>query len=297
MDTFSPVVRATNWPAVALSAAIPLIVAAGLVYAAVQPQWDEDTGDWAFALLALIPLEFVRALVMTILGDSFEHYRSPRYAVKYFLLSLGILAAMLLGFAAYMLGLHEFIETMTTPHTWALILPVAALIVADGMISLYFFRGDPGCQAARLEAAADDVGNLLGLALYPTPLVLGAGYGILFALKQNGHAFAAWLPDPSVEGLLFRRESRARSVCEHGVVQPRRPAPARRQLGRARADAQAGRARQGSARGAATRRQATQGTGPGRFARLDRAGATGKVAPVVRVTARRGTARPRCAAR
>lgn len=201
MDTFSPVVRSTNWPAVALSAAIPLIVAAGMVYAAVQPQWDEDTGDWAFALLALIPLEFVRALVMTILGDSFKHYRSPRHAVNYFLLSLGILAAMLLGFAAYMLGLHGFIETMTTPHTWALILPVAALIVADGMISLYFFRGDPRCQAARLEAAADDVGNLLGLALYPTPLILGAGYGLLFALKQSGHEFAAWLPDFSVEGL------------------------------------------------------------------------------------------------
>jgi hypothetical protein len=200
-DTFRPFVPATNWPAAALSAAIPLIVAAGLVYAALQPQWDEDTGDWAFALLALIPLEFVRALVMTILGDSFKNFRGPAYAVNYFLLSLGILAAILLGFAAYMLGLRGFIETMTTAHTWGLILPVAALIVVDGMVTLYFFRGDPGCQAARLEAAADDVGNLLGLALFPTPLLLAAGYGVLFALKQNGHASAAWLPDFSVEGL------------------------------------------------------------------------------------------------
>jgi hypothetical protein len=201
METFSPLVRSTNWQALALSAAIPLIVAAGLAYAAVQPLWEDDSGDWAFGLLALIPLEFVRSLVMTILGDSFKNYHSPGYAVNYFLLSLGILAVLLLGFTAYMLGIRGFVETMASAHTWTLILPVAAVIVADGIIALYFFRGDPGCQAARLEAAADDAGDLLGLALYPTPLLLGAAYGIVFALKQNGHAFAAWLPDFSVEGL------------------------------------------------------------------------------------------------
>jgi len=201
MATTSPLVRSTNWQAVVLSAAIPLLVACGLAYAALQPFWDDDSGDWAIGLLALIPLEFVRALVASILGDSFKNYRSPAYAVNYFLLSLCILAAMLLGFAAYMLGVHDFIQTMTRARTWQLVLPLAAVIVADGLISLYFFRGDPGCQAARIEAAADDYGQLLGLAVWPTPLVIAAIYGILLYFKQDGRAFAAWLPELSVERL------------------------------------------------------------------------------------------------
>jgi hypothetical protein len=140
---------------------------------------------------------------MNILGDSFKNYRSPGYAVNHFLLSLGILAVMRLAFTGYMLGLRGFFETMTSAHTWALILPVAAVILADGMIALYFFRGDPACQAARLEAAADDASDLLGLALFPTPLLIASGYAILAVLKQNGNAFVAALPDVSAE--LLRR--------------------------------------------------------------------------------------------
>jgi len=201
METSGPLVRTTNWQAAALSAAVPLLIAAGMVYAALQPFWDDDSGDWAIGLFVLIPLEFVRALVASILGDTFKNYRSAAYAVNYFLLSLGILAAMLLGFAAYMLGMHDFIQTMASARTWQLVLPVAAIIVADGLIALYFFRGDPGCQAARIEAAADDYGQLLGLAVWPTPLVIAAIYGILFYFKQDGRAFAAWLPEFSVERL------------------------------------------------------------------------------------------------
>jgi len=201
METSGPLVRTTNWQAAALSAAVPLLIAAGMVYAALQPFWDDDSGDWAIGLFVLIPLEFVRALVASILGDTFKNYRSAAYAVNYFLLSLGILAAMLLGFAAYMLGMHDFIQTMASARTWQLVLPVAAIIVADGLIALYFFRGDPGCQAARIEAAADDYGQLLGLAVWPTPLVIAAIYGILLYFKQEGRAFAAWLPELSVERL------------------------------------------------------------------------------------------------
>ena len=203
METSGPSAGATNWQALALSAAIPLIVATALGYAAIAPQWadDADSGEWAFGLLALIPLEFVRALITSILGDSFKNYRSPAYAVNYFLLSLGILAVMLLAFAACTLGWRDFFETMVRAHTWALIVPAAAVIVADGMIALYFFRGDPGSQAARLEAAADDASDLLGLALFPTPLLVATGYGILAVLKRNGHAVAAWLPDLDAESL------------------------------------------------------------------------------------------------
>ncbi|HEY2394554.1 MAG TPA: hypothetical protein VGH81_01065 [Rudaea sp.] len=57
METFRPLVRATNWQALALSAAIPLIVAAALAYAAIEPQWNDasDSGEWAFALLVPDP--------------------------------------------------------------------------------------------------------------------------------------------------------------------------------------------------------------------------------------------------
>jgi hypothetical protein len=192
--------RGTNWQGVTLAAVVPLLVAAGLVYAAWQEQW-EDSGDWALGLLALIPLEFVRALVMTILGDTFSRYQSPAQAVHYYLLSLAILAGILLVLAGYVLGFRDFIAAMTAWHTWRIILPVAALILVDGVITVYFFTGDAACQGARLQAAADDAGDLMGLALFPTPLVIAAGYAILLGLKHNEHAFASWVPEFSTDGL------------------------------------------------------------------------------------------------
>ena len=73
----------------------------------------------------------------------------------------------------------------------------------------------------------------------------GAGYGVLFA-QAAGYAFAAWLPD-DVEGLrgslfyaaCYFAAKAALVAYVSGVVQPQRPAPARRRLGRVRADAQA----------------------------------------------------------
>ena len=52
-------VRGADWQGVVLAVAVPLLVAAGLVHAAQQEQWD-DSDDWMLGLLALIPLEFVR---------------------------------------------------------------------------------------------------------------------------------------------------------------------------------------------------------------------------------------------
>jgi hypothetical protein len=41
----------------------------------------------------------------------------------------------------------------------------------------------------------------MGLALFPTPLVIAAGYVILLGLKHNEHAFASWVPEFSKDGL------------------------------------------------------------------------------------------------
>ena len=117
--------------------------------------------------------------MLTILGDTFSHYQSPRQAVRYYLLSLAILAGILLILGAYMMGLRDFLSAMSQWHTWRIILPAAALILVDGVIGLYFFNGNPALQGARLQAAGDDAGDLMGLALFPTPLVIAAGYVIL----------------------------------------------------------------------------------------------------------------------
>lgn len=204
MDGETTAVAATNWQGVILSAAIPLIVAAACVYAALQPSWD-DSGDWAYALFALLPLEFVRALVLTILGDTFLNYQSPGQAVRYWLLSLAILAGLLLIGAVWLLGFRDFFAAIIDPHTWAVILPVAALIVADGFISVYFFRGDARVQGARLQAAADDASDLFGLALWPTPVFFLLGAILLMALKQSGSIDAAAVPElGAVTGEMIR---------------------------------------------------------------------------------------------
>jgi hypothetical protein len=200
MATWSPLVRTTNWQAIFVSSLIPLFVAAGLVYAAAEADWD-DSPQWLYGIAALIPLEFVRALVLSILGDTFRNYRGRTQAVAYFLSSMAILAVLLLAFAGYLLGWREFIKMAGDLQTWKFVLPLAGILIADGFITLYFFSGDPGAQAARLEAASDDVGDLLGLMLYPTPIVIIVGYGLLMLMRQNGVAFLADLPDPSLPGL------------------------------------------------------------------------------------------------
>jgi len=108
---------------------------------------------------------------------------------------------IVLVLAGYMLGLGGLITVLKEPHTWVLIVPPAAVIAADGIISLYFFRGDPGCQAARLQAASDDAIDILGLALFPTPMLLAAAYALLLFAKHDGHTIAAWVPEFSVEVL------------------------------------------------------------------------------------------------
>jgi hypothetical protein len=151
----------SDWQGLGLTLALPLLVAASFVWLGLRPQWEEDAGDWATGMLVLLPLEFIRIIVLWILRDTYADYRSPAHALRFFLLSIGILALLCLGFALLQFGVRATIAALAQADTWRMLLPPAALIVADGVIGLYFFRGDARVQAARLEAQGDDAQDWL----------------------------------------------------------------------------------------------------------------------------------------
>lgn len=191
----------TNPQAVALSMAIPLTVAAGCVYSALNPPWDDDDGEWAAGLLLLIPFEFVRALVISIVGDTFARWQNARQATRDLLLSLSILVGILLVGAAAKTSLHDLFAALASPATWKILLPPTAIIVADAVISVRFFGGDPQRASARMQAVADDAAQLLFLSLYPTPLLVAGAYAGLLALQSHGFAMAAWVPPAGAASL------------------------------------------------------------------------------------------------
>ena len=86
-------VPASDWSAMALSVLMPVSISAGFVHAALTWEWVESE-TWIWGLVLLVPFEFVRTLVYSILGDTFRSYESPRQAVRSFLLSMLILLVM-----------------------------------------------------------------------------------------------------------------------------------------------------------------------------------------------------------
>jgi len=194
----------TNWQAVILTLLMPGVAAAGLIALALQPQWDESD-TWVTGLFVLIPFEFVRVIVLRILRDAYQDYRTPRHAVRLFLISIAILALLCLIFAFLEAGFGAVLAALLDAGTWKLIAPPAAIIIADGVINLYFFRGDARGQAARLDAAADDAEDWLGIATYPTPIVLAAAYAFLMYLRSRGVPVPDWIPSPGLDA--------AREMC------------------------------------------------------------------------------------
>jgi hypothetical protein len=93
-------VAGTDWPAIFTSAPIPLTVAAGFVYFAFVPS---EFDDWARGLLVLIPAEYFRAFVFSILSETYREYRTPRQAVQVFLTSLAILIVIAAALSLYVL--------------------------------------------------------------------------------------------------------------------------------------------------------------------------------------------------
>jgi hypothetical protein len=184
----------TEWSAILMWTLIPLTVAAGFVYFGLDPS---DAGDWSRGLLALIPLEFFRALVFSILSETYREYRSPMQAVRFFLISLAILTVIALAISLYVLK-GDWWAWITQPDVYRAIAFALAVIAADGVIGVYFFRGDPHQLSARLEAVADDARDWLQLAGIELPIALAFLYAFLLFLHEAGHMLP-WLPYPTSE--------------------------------------------------------------------------------------------------
>ncbi|HEX7915691.1 hypothetical protein, partial [Rudaea sp.] len=195
----SAITARTDWQALIPTLLVPALVVAGLVRLALQPQWD-DSADWLDGLVVLILFEGVRVLVLRILRDTLNEYRGPWQAVKFFLLSMLILAGICLVLAVFAFKWQIF-SILADPHTWKLVLPPLALIVADGVVNVAFFRGDAQRAAAQLDAAADDAEDWLALAVFPTPLLVALAYALLFFLHTRGVSGLSWLPSPSLDTL------------------------------------------------------------------------------------------------
>jgi hypothetical protein len=188
---------ATDVSAIFASTLIPLTVAAGFVYFGLDPA---DAGDWARGLLALIPLEYFRAIVLHILSDTYREYRTPLQAVRFFLLSLAILIVIALIISVYVLK-GDWWAWITQREVYRAIAFALGLIAIDGVIGVYFFRGNPKPFAARLEAIADDTRDWAQLAGFQLPIVLALLYGCLLLLREARHVLP-WLPDPTSEAMI-----------------------------------------------------------------------------------------------
>jgi len=187
----------TDWSAIATWTLIPLLVAAGFAYFALASPSAVD--DWVRGLLALIPLEFFRALVYSILSETYREYRAPLQAVRVFLTSLAILIVIAFLISLFVLK-SDWWAWISKPETYRAIAFALALIAVDGVIGVYFFRGDARRLAARLEAVADDARDWVQLAGFQLPIVLALLYGVLLLVRETGRGLA-WLPDPTSEAM------------------------------------------------------------------------------------------------
>ena len=189
-------VAGTDWSAIFTWTLIPLTTAAGFIYFGRDPS---DAGDWARGLLALIPLEYFRSIVFSILSETYREYRTPTQAVRVFLTSLAILIVMAGVISLYVLK-GDWWAWITKPEVYRAIAFALALIAIDGVTGVYFFRGDAKQLSVRLEAVADDARDWLVLAGWQLPIVLALVLGVLLILRESGHGFG-WFPEATVETL------------------------------------------------------------------------------------------------
>ncbi len=153
------------------------------------------------ATLALIPLEFARALVTGVLADSFKESNGPRQALHVFLLSMLCLVGLLIILGVREKGITATFKWLTDPDTLKLFGVPMLIMVADGVVNILTFRGDPGTQARKLDTISNDSAAWLQLMVTRVPIVLALVYFLLLWFRRNGYAFAAWLPDPEMHFL------------------------------------------------------------------------------------------------
>ena len=184
----------TNWQAAALSGAMPLAIATSFVYAAVTVRWTPSE-DWLWGLVALVPLEFVRAVVLQTLGEAYKNYKAPKQAVHKFLVSIGSLVAVGIVWAMFNIGFGAPFALLANPRVQHLLGIPALVLVAECAVTLYLFRGDAHCEAARIQAAADDAYDWIFLATFYLPPLLFVAF-ISAMVKWHEAALEAWFNNP-----------------------------------------------------------------------------------------------------
>lgn len=192
----------TNWLGVILSALMPLTIAATFVTLAQQPDW-EPSEVWIYGLVALAPLDFVRALILSLLGDAYKKNTSPQSAIKDFLTSVAIMAGLFLVLAVCNAGPRATFETLAHPMFYEVAaLPVLVMLL-DCVFGILTFRGDRMRQAERLLAVSEDLAEWMMFSTFKMPILLLALIGLLALGKQDGWDWVQGLPD--VDGRFMRQ--------------------------------------------------------------------------------------------
>jgi len=179
-----------NWQAMALAAATSLVIAASFVYAALTVR-GTPSDDWVWGLAALVPLEFVRAVVLQTLGDTFKEFHSLKHAVRKFLASIGALVVIGIVWAMFNVGVGAPFALLANPRAQQLLVIPAFVLVAECAVALYFFRGDARSEAARTQAVADDAYDWIFLATFYLPPLLILAF-IAGMLTWRAAALEAW---------------------------------------------------------------------------------------------------------
>ena len=173
----------TDWPALLMSVFVPILVAIGFIHLAGQSGgWGwEMSPTWLYSLLALIPLEFIRIVVLIILAVVYADSSGPREALWLFLCLTVICAAAGLIWAAAEFGPRDVFALFAMPEFYkVLALPVLILLV-DSAAGVGAFRGDPKVQSARLDAIGTDSYEWLVCAVFRIPIGVAAVVFLGFA--------------------------------------------------------------------------------------------------------------------
>ncbi len=188
----------TDWRSLILSTLIPVTLAAGFIYLAQLPDW-QPSETWMLGIAFLFPLDFVRALVLAVLGESYKTSQGRWQAMQSFLLSVAILFGLGIFYGITQGGIKATFGFLTDPTVLQLFgLPIIVMVI-DGVIGIWAFRGDPLLQADRLEAIAEDSIDWLVLTVGRTPFLFAPVYGLLYWIKSDGYAIASWVPEPSLD--------------------------------------------------------------------------------------------------
>jgi len=137
------------------------------------------------------------------LGDAYKKFHDPMQAVRKFLVSIGSLVLIGIVWAMFNIGFGAPFALLANSRAQHLLGIPALVLTAECAVTLYFFRGDARCEAARIQAAADDAFDWVFLATFYLPPLLFVAF-MSGMVKWHEAALEAWFnsPEPDVTILL-----------------------------------------------------------------------------------------------